>query len=86
MVGLIYTMEYPGDRDSLEPVRRTYRRKRQIVDDALDEAAKLIGDEKQRLRRDITKPPYLADLYIVRDDGSIMNYAAVRKAVRQIRD
>jgi hypothetical protein len=74
----------PGETDSytFPPIVRCHATK----DDALDQAQQLIRDEDARRRKDRYKGPALTNLRIECDDGSVMDYSNIRRAVRFPRD
>jgi hypothetical protein len=74
----------PGEKGShtFPPIEHRHATK----DDALDEAQALIRDKDALRRKDPHKGPALTDLRIECDDGSVMDFSAIRHAVRFPRD
>jgi hypothetical protein len=89
MARLLIEWLYPSDRTAgrRAPPQVVPSVKRCPSDgDALDEANKLLQSENERQHKDAKKLPALNDLRIECDDGSIMDYATVRRLAPQIRD
>jgi hypothetical protein len=89
MARLIIKRLFPGERSEKikkSPITNIDVERYSSDGNALDRAKILIWDENQRQHKNPRKLPALVELQIERDDGSIMDDAAVRRLAPQIRD
>jgi hypothetical protein len=87
MVKLRIVFAYPGDRSrrSFDPPSYMPSSKDcHTVREALNRAAYILSDERERLRKTPYRLPALEKLEIIREDGSIMYDSAVRREAMKI--
>jgi len=81
------TRVFPGDRSEPRKTHKVVLQESYLsLEDALDAAQKLIVEEDLRRQKTPNKAPFLSSLEIICPHERVLNYAAVRKLAKQVRD